>query len=679
MAGLPLVAPDLALRARLLAMTDARRVDSALLEQALDRANASVVRAAAALAAGQVGARTFAPRLRTLMADGDSAVAASAAFSLGLLRDTSSVDALAASYVEGGPAAREAGWALGEIGGPARQAIEALLALLAPSRTARPDLSSLPLLGAELEVSRDTLRASPAAVAALLLAAQRLRPVPVALVLPFLPSRDAMPASGVDGERPAWAAAYALSRSAAPAAVRALLVLVASPDVEVRAQVAAGLRRAAAGDSLAGQVLPALDLLARDPHPHVRVNAVRALASYGMSGRDALLRALRDGDANVRVAAAQSVARVVRDSAEWERLWDADTTFMVRRSLLASAAQAGTVLRGQDAWTRATDWRLRLGAAESALPPASWATVQRLALPMLHDADGRVRNGVAGVVAAWADSTATAPAARQAIVSLLEDDDFFARATALQALATSASAADVPRVLRSYERARRDSANDARIAAVAYLAAAWRRDSAAFGDSLRTALATLPVPSDPLEREPAIGVTPFRSWAGRSGDARPESWYRDVLVATLQPTLEGRPPVAVIHSERGAISVELFGVDAPITAYNLMTLARAGYYRETRFHRVVPNFVAQDGDPRGDGNGGPGYAIRDELNRRRYDRGAVGMALSGPDTGGSQYFLALSPQPHLDGHYTVFGRVVGGWEALDALVQGDRILRIEVR
>jgi cyclophilin family peptidyl-prolyl cis-trans isomerase len=93
---------------------------------------------------------------------------------------------------------------------------------------------------------------------------------------------------------------------------------------------------------------------------------------------------------------------------------------------------------------------------------------------------------------------------------------------------------------------------------------------------------------------------------------------------------------------------------------------------------VVPGFVAQDGDPRGDGNGGPGYAIRDELNRRRYARGAVGMALSGPDTGGSQYFLTLSPQPHLDGHYTVFARVVGGLEVMDALVQGDRIIEVEV-
>ena len=108
-------------------------------------------------------------------------------------------------------------------------------------------------------------------------------------------------------------------------------------------------------------------------------------------------------------------------------------------------------------------------------------------------------------------------------------------------------------------------------------------------------------------------------------------------------------------------------------------LARSGYFRGTRFHRVVPNFVAQDGDPRDDGNGGPGYAIRDEMNRRRYDRGAVGMALSGPDTGGSQYFITHSPQPHLDGHYTVFGRVVNGFDVLDRIVQGDLITSITIK
>ena len=108
------------------------------------------------------------------------------------------------------------------------------------------------------------------------------------------------------------------------------------------------------------------------------------------------------------------------------------------------------------------------------------------------------------------------------------------------------------------------------------------------------------------------------------------------------------------------------------------TLADAHYYDHVRFHRVVPGFVAQDGDPRGDGEGGPGYSIRDELTLLPYRRGAVGMALSGPDTGGSQYFLTLTPQPHLTGHYTVFGSISSGLAAMDSLVEGDTINSIRI-
>ena len=95
-------------------------------------------------------------------------------------------------------------------------------------------------------------------------------------------------------------------------------------------------------------------------------------------------------------------------------------------------------------------------------------------------------------------------------------------------------------------------------------------------------------------------------------------------------------------------------------------------------HRVVPNFVVQTGDPRGDGEGGPGYTIRDELSEVPYLRGTVGMALDWADTGGSQFFITHSPQPHLDAKYTVFGRVIAGMEVVDAIQQGDVIRRVRV-
>ena len=135
----------------------------------------------------------------------------------------------------------------------------------------------------------------------------------------------------------------------------------------------------------------------------------------------------------------------------------------------------------------------------------------------------------------------------------------------------------------------------------------------------------------------------------------------------------------MLHTARGRIAITLDAVEAPLTVLNYLTLAQKHFYDGLRFHRVVPGFAAQDGDPRGDGEGGPGYAVRDELTLLPYDRGAVGMALSGPDTGGSQYFLTLTRQPHLTGHYTVFANVTGGFAAMDALVEGDAINQVSVR
>ena len=113
-----------------------------------------------------------------------------------------------------------------------------------------------------------------------------------------------------------------------------------------------------------------------------------------------------------------------------------------------------------------------------------------------------------------------------------------------------------------------------------------------------------------------------------------------------------------------------------MTVMNFVALAQKGYFDGAPVHRVVPNFVVQDGDPTGTGNGGPGYEIRDELNTIPYASATVGMALSGPDTGGSQWFVTQAPQPHLDGGYTVFGSVVAGMDVVLRIEQGDRIARI---
>lgn len=136
---------------------------------------------------------------------------------------------------------------------------------------------------------------------------------------------------------------------------------------------------------------------------------------------------------------------------------------------------------------------------------------------------------------------------------------------------------------------------------------------------------------------------------------------------------------AVLTTEKGVFTIEFAPEEAPLTVDNFIKLARAGYFNGLTVHRVVPNFVMQDGDSRGDGNGGPGRSIRCEINTLPYERGAVGMALSGKDTGGSQWFVTHSPQPHLDGGYTVFGRVdQEGMKVVDSIVRGDKIIKITI-
>ncbi|HEY8460122.1 MAG TPA: peptidylprolyl isomerase, partial [Blastocatellia bacterium] len=135
---------------------------------------------------------------------------------------------------------------------------------------------------------------------------------------------------------------------------------------------------------------------------------------------------------------------------------------------------------------------------------------------------------------------------------------------------------------------------------------------------------------------------------------------------------------ARIFTSKGEIVIDLFPQDAPITVDNFITLARRDFFNGVAFHRVVPNFVVQGGDPRGDGEGGPGHQIRCEINTRPYARGAVGMALSGKDTGGSQFFITHSPQPHLDGGYAVFGQVTEGMDVVDRIARGDVIFGVEI-
>ena len=130
---------------------------------------------------------------------------------------------------------------------------------------------------------------------------------------------------------------------------------------------------------------------------------------------------------------------------------------------------------------------------------------------------------------------------------------------------------------------------------------------------------------------------------------------------------------ATLHTNHGAIEVELFEEDAPRTVDNFVKLSKDGFYDGITFHRVIPDFMIQGGCPRGDGTGGPGYQFADEPNEHRVERGALAMANSGPDTNGSQFFIVTTEAaPWLDGKHTVFGQVSSGMDVVDEISGVDR-------
>lgn len=213
--------------------------------------------------------------------------------------------------------------------------------------------------------------------------------------------------------------------------------------------------------------------------------------------------------------------------------------------------------------------------------------------------------------------------------------------------------------------------NDAALAILDALAKQKNKDA---NDAIKTALES----KDHLIRRRAVallkanGVGDFSDRIGTVQTRNTEADYRRAIARI------GKKPTATIVTSKGSFTIEFLSEDAPLTVDNFIQLAKKRFFNGQTIPRVVPNFVVQAGDPRGDQNGGPGYTIRCEINEVPYERAAVGMALSGKDTGGSQWFVTHSPQPHLDGGYTVFGRVIRGMEVIDRIARGDRIVRVIV-
>ena len=632
--------------AALLAASDARRFDAGPIREALSHANPAV-RRQGALAAGRIGDPNGVDLLVPALNDSAQFVQAAAAFALGLLKDPRAIPSLLLSVRAGQV---EAVTAIAKTGGD--EGARALSEIIA---TGSPDASSPVIDQALLEAWRLGARA------------------PVSQLVRF--AEASAPATR-------WRALYALARlrvvQGAPLLIRAL----ADQDPQTRAVAARGITKPLLDSARINPrgAIDALRPLLDDRDAQIRVNALRALASLGdsiVAGVVAPLAADRDIGVAVQ---AETTLGVIRGAAALDALRARLTSsvFALRRQAVIALAQADSAagLAAAAPLTGDADWRWRRVAAEAFGAARARDRLEAL----LTDPDGRVVAEALQALQRLVPATPPDSGLHARARALVGHADPAVRSVAAELLGRNPSLDDVDLLVAAYHRGEGDPFNDARLSAVAALGAIAASSSSG---RLRVAtkfIATVPRPDDYLVRRLAADTLPDTrdAWGAvlPIATGRSTADYRDIARRWLWPAMAGANPHVVIETDRGTLDIELLAAEAPITVAAFLGLVERRFFDGTRWHRVVPNFVVQDGDPRGDGWGGPGFVLRDELNPTRYETGRVGMALSGPDTGGSQYFITHSAQPHLDGTYTIFGRVVSGAVVLNAIGQGDRIRSI---
>lgn len=614
---------------------DGRRVDAVdSLAVLLDHA-APPVRAAAARAIGRIGhPGGRGPLEAALGADHRPEVRGEAAFALGILGDPAALRALGAQL-----AREEDAWALGET---------ALALGRLGEHAATPHL--LPLV----ESGHPHVREQALEALALLGDSTAVDTILEATDDPL--------------ESVRWRAAYALEKIPGTAQAPRLIELTRDPSSLVRRYAIRSLGRIEA-ESGVDAIVDALGRAGLDWQ--VEVMACDALGRLGGAAAQAALASrLTSANAHVRVSALQGLGRQ-KARAELHRILDLTDDPVVDVRLAAYTAVADCLEgRGFDTLRRGIDDRSPLVAARclarlgESTDPRTVATLREVFADPDRTAlrfaamDGLGRTGDA--------------APHGLIVTALQDDDWMVAVMAAGALEEVGTADDVDTLLAAH--------------------AHWEeRDNADVRQQILTTLGTLgderAVPllrrvlhesSDRSLRSAALAsLNGLLDEAARAQLPTPEDLAFDVRPVERSPR---QPPLVTgsrarqlaLHTERGPIVIDLFHRDAPQTVETFARLAENGFFDGLTFHRVVPNFVVQGGDPLGIGWGDAGFRIRSEWNPRRYERGVVGIAHSGKDTGSCQLFITMSPQPHLNGRYTIWGEVVSGLEVVDTLQMGDQ-------
>ncbi len=633
---------NLELKALLLLQVDRQLFEPFTVERAFD--GPPELRRYLASSLGRTGSRRAAPMLQALLLDDDAGVRRRAVFGLGILGDTGSRRVLLRA-------------AKGEDSVVGEMAVGALARLRTPVLDVGEALAELPEEEFWRRILPSLFRFEGDAVLPLALRALS-RSLPEDL-------RD-------------WAV-YAVSVHAAPEAREALRTLVLEETGRSRAQAARGLGTIAESEDLA-YLRPLFDegdsesLLAVLQTVPGRLAAGAAAAPEDW--REPLLRLLDDSRPGLRRVALEAAGEWLLDQDLGRRLVEIAEA---GEEPFASAAVLSLV-RGRD--PRSLELIARRAASPStfarvqAVRGAAMLGLWDLILELADDAEGEVRakalrtllqrRGVAEDTAAISQEDLLRKAA--------QDPDAGVRAGLLEVLAEDPRVS-VPDLVVLFVRTRFDRVTQSRINGIKALVA---RALAVPVERALAIGALEQLTNDPeylVRVQVAVGLRQLDAEAvpvGPAHSGRRAEAYQGILLQAA------RPRRVRLRTNRGEMTLLLECPETPLSCTNFLQLAQQKFYDGLRFHRVEPGFIAQGGDPRGDGWGGPGYTLRDELGPAFFEKGSLGMARPGPHSGGSQFFLALDRLPQLDGAYTHLGRVVAGLEILDALVEGDVIDTVEV-
>jgi len=623
-------------------MEEAGAVDAAALKPLLtDKEPLIRVRCAEAL--GRIGSVSGIPFLTSLTSDADPRVVESAIYSLGLVGDTLALAPL--------------GRCVAEKAGPLRErALEAL------GKTGKKQAGRI--IAPHLRDFSGAVRARAA----------------VALALSGDSASAGECEASIHDPDPHVAACviYAMGRLGYREGGEAIAQFLPHQSAEVRLRAAEALGRLKAADA-AKAIAP----LTKDADRMVAIKAAEALSRIASKkGAPALVELLDSNDDYLLTVALDGLA-AIGDGGTFDAVkpFLGHRSPMVRRAALGAAAKTGgeaargfllEAINTRTAQERMTALELlgSLGAADD-LP----LLVETLAASR----EILLREGAAAGLGNWPKpdelarplpSSGAHRSPLDALLAAADGDDWVVASIAVESLGKVGPTSAISDLIRIYGKHGTRLDGDRKVAildAIASKAADVKPENVeAF--ALRPFFAAAAAEPDPRVAEAAARA------AGRFGitlAAAPTGHWERGRLPWGAPSLPLGPRTIRITTSRGVIDVLLFGDDAPNFTASIIHLAKSGFYKDLVFHRIVPGFVIQGGCPRGDGWGDAGYFVRNEANLYHYGRGTFGIADSGKDTGGSQFFITHTPQPHLNGRYTIVGKVTSGMDVVDSIEEGD--------